>query len=71
MNANVIVTNNAVTDYALLGNLKRAATWKEFSPVTAATIVYPLRGVQVRVRAEGECLLTDPKAVCLITDTVT
>lgn len=68
---NVVVSENATTDYALVFVPNRAATWKSFMPVTAAVIDDAGIGKKIRVWEEGECLLTDPKAVCLITDTVT
>jgi len=67
---NVVVSENATTDYALVFVPQRAATWKEFMPLTTAIITDPGIGKKIRVWEEGECLLTDPKAVCLITDTV-
>jgi hypothetical protein len=71
LNADVVVSNNATTDYALLFVPQRAATWKSFSPITAAVITEELIGKKVRVREEGEAILTDPKCVTLITDTKT
>lgn len=67
---NVVVSENATTDYALVFVPQRAATWKEFMPLTTAIITEPGIGRKIRVWEEGECLLTDPRAVCLITDTV-
>lgn len=67
---NVVVSENATTDYALVFVPQRAATWKSFMPLTTAMINDPGIGRKIRVWEEGECLLTDPKAVCLITDTV-
>lgn len=67
---NVVVSENATTDYALVFVPQRAATWKEFMPLTTAIITEPGIGRKIRCWEEGECLLTDPKAVCLITDTV-
>lgn len=67
----VVVSNNATTDYALQMVPQRAATWKSFMPITAVSIVEPGIGTKIRVWEEGECILTDPKAVHLITDTVT
>ncbi len=40
-------------------------------PLQSAIIDDPGIGKKIRVWEEGECLLTDPKAVTLITDTVT
>lgn len=67
----VVVSENATTDYALLFVSQRAATWKSFMPMSSAVISEPGIGRKIRVWEEGECILTDPKAVHLITDTVT
>lgn len=67
----VVVSENAATDYALLFVPQRAATWKTFTPLTSAIIKDPGIGSKIRVWEEGECLLTDPRAVHLTTDTVT
>ena len=67
----VVVSENATTDYALQFVPMRAATWKTFMPITSVTIEDKGIGTKIRVWEEGECLLTDPKAVHLITDTVT
>lgn len=66
----VVVSLNATTDYALVFVPKVAATWKSFMPIRSAVVEDPGVGVKVRVWEEGECLLTDPKAVVLLTDTV-
>ena len=67
----VVVSQNATTDYALVFVPNRACTWKQFMPITAVTIDDKGIGTKIRVWEEGEALLTDPKAVHLITDTVT
>jgi len=66
----VIVSENAVTDYALQFIPKRACTWKQFMPITSAVVTEVGIGRKIRVWEEGEGLLTDPKSVHLITDTV-
>lgn len=71
LNLKVIVSQNATTDYALVFVPQEAATWKSFAPISTAVIDEPGIGKRVRVWEEGECLLTDPKAVHLTTDTVT
>lgn len=71
LGCSVVVSENATTDYACLWVPTRAATWKAFMPITAVTVRDPGIGTKIRVWEEGECLLTDPKAVHLITDTVT
>jgi len=68
---NVVVSENATTDYALQFVPQRACTWKSFMGITTAMVDEPGIGKKIRVWEEGEALLTDPKAVHLITDTVT
>lgn len=67
----VVVSENFTTDQALVFVPNRAATWKSFTPITSAVISDVGIGKKIRVWEEGECLLTDPKASYLITDTVT
>ena len=66
----VIVSENATTDYALQFIPNRSCTWKQFMPITSAVITDTGIGRKIRVWEEGEALLTDPKSVHLITDTV-
>lgn len=66
----VVVSENATTDYAVVFVPQRAVTWKSFSKITSAVIDEPLIGKKIRVGESGEALLTDPKAVFCITDTV-
>jgi hypothetical protein len=66
----VVVSENVTTDYAVVFVPQRAVTWKSFMPITSAVISDPGIGRKIRVWEEGAALLTDPKAVCLITDTV-
>lgn len=65
----VVVDENVTADYALVFVPQRAATWKSFMPITSVTISEPGIGTKIRVWEEGECLLTDPNAVNLITNT--
>ncbi len=67
----VVVSENATTDYALIFVPSRACTWKSFMGLKTAIVVDPLIGKKIRVAEEGEAILTDPKAVHLITSTVT
>lgn len=71
LGVNVVVSENATTDYALMFVPQRAATWKSFMPMSTAIVTDEGIGRKIRVWEEGECLLTDPKAVHLTTDTVT
>lgn len=67
---NVVVSELATTDYAVVFVPNRAATWKSFVPITSVVIDDPGIGKKIRVFEEGEAILTDPKAVVVITDTV-
>ena len=71
LGVNVAVSENADTDYACMWVPGRAATWKSFKAITSTVMTDPGIGKKIRVWEEGECLLTDPKSVHLITDTVT
>ena len=63
----VVVSANATTDYAVVFVPNRAATWKSFVGITSVVIDDPGIGKKIRVWEEGECILTDPKAVYGIT----
>ena len=65
----IAVSANATTDYAVVFVPKTACTWKQFTPITTAIIDDPGIGKKIRVWEEGEAFLTDPHAVCGITDT--
>jgi|19_taG_2_1085344.scaffolds.fasta_scaffold00750_6 hypothetical protein len=71
LGCNVLVSQNATTDYVIQWIPDRSATLKTFMPITSAVITDPGIGKKVRVWIESECLLTDPKSVNVITDTTT
>lgn len=58
-----VVSTIVSSDKAVVFVPQRAATWKEFMPVSAVKVEDPGIGLTIRVWSEGECLLTDPKAV--------
>ena len=66
----VVVSQNATTDNALQFIPKVSCSWKSFMPMTSVVINDPGIGKKIRVWEEGEALLTDPKSVHQITDTV-
>lgn len=68
---NIVVSENATTDYVVQWVPERAATWKKFMDTHSVVIDDPGIGKKIRVWEEGECILTDPKAVHVITDTTT
>ena len=66
----IVVSSSFLTDYAVMIVPQRAATWKSFTSMTSAVMDDPGIGKKIRVWEEGECLLTDPNAAYIITDTV-
>lgn len=64
----VVVSNIVTTDFGMVFVPSRAATWKTFVPITAATVPEVGIGTKIRVWEEGECILTDPKAVVLLSN---
>jgi len=66
----IVVSSSFLTDYAVMFVPQRAATWKSFTSMTSAVMDDPGIGKKIRVWEEGECLLTDPNAAYIITDTV-
>ena len=71
LGCNVLVSENATTDYVIQWVPDRSATLKTFMPITSAVVDDPGIGKKIRVWIESECLLTDPKSVNVITDTTT
>jgi hypothetical protein len=67
----VFVSENAVTDSVAQWIPGRSATWKSFMAMATAIKIEEGIGRKIRVWEEGECILTDPKSVHLITDTIT
>lgn len=65
----VVVSENVTTDYACVAVADRAVTWKSFLPITSAVIEDKGIGTKIRVWEEGAAILTDPKAVALISNT--
>ena len=66
----IVVSNQFDTDYATVFVPQRTATWKSFAGLTSAVMDDPGIGKKIRVWEEGVCLLTDPNAAYVITDTV-
>lgn len=65
----VIVSNSVTADYAAVVVKKECGTWKEAVPLTVKTIEDP--GIKWTIRAYeiGVTQLTNPEAVCLISNT--
>lgn len=67
----VVVSNNMTSDTVICFVPKEACTWKSFMPIRSVVMDDPGIGKKIRVWEEGEAILTDPKAVHVITDTIT
>ena len=63
----IVVSNNVTSGNVVQLVPQKAATWKSFMPITAQNKEEVGIGVKIRVWEEGEALLTDPRAVHLIT----
>ena len=68
---NVMVSANVDADEAAIVVGQRCMTWKAFSPLTSAVITDPGIGKKIRVWEEGEAIMTDTNACCIITNTAT
>lgn len=68
LGCNIVVTENQTTDWVTMWVSNRAATWKQFMPITSVVMDEPGIGKKIRVWEEGECLLTDPRAVFVLSD---
>jgi len=64
----LIISQNVTVDYGCIWVPQRAGTWKSFKQITAGKIVDLGIGTKIRVWEEGECLLTDSRAVCLLSN---
>lgn len=56
-------------DKALVVMAKKCGTWKQVQPLTVDVIRDPQKKYTIRASEIGVCQLTDPEAVCLITNT--
>ena len=56
-------------DKALICMAKKCGTWKQTQPLTVDVIIDPQKKYTIRASEIGVCQLTDPEAVCLITNT--
>ena len=64
-----VITSTLVTsDYGIVFVPQRACTFKQFMPISSATITDEGIGKTIRVWEEGVALLTDPKSVVLFSN---
>lgn len=67
----IVVSEIATTDECVVFVPKVACTYKQFTGLSTAIIDEPGIGKKIRVWEEGIPIVTDPKAIYLITDTIT
>src|SRR3990167_2634561 len=67
----IVVSPNVVADSVAMWNPEAAGAWLIFMPLQTAVIEDKGIGARIRIWEEGEAILTDPKAVHVITDTNT
>jgi hypothetical protein len=70
LGVNVVVSEVATTDEAVMFIPQVSCTWKAFTPITTAIVDEPGIGKKIRVWEEGVPIVTDPKSIYLLTDTV-
>lgn len=66
---NVIVSSVVTADKAMVGIAKECGTWKQAVPLTVTTIPDPGINHTIRAWELGVTQLTNPQAICLITNT--
>lgn len=65
-----VVVNPVVTaDYSAVADSKKAVTWAEVAGLTSDVVSHPGKHITFYAFEYGNAALTDPKAVCLITNT--
>ena len=67
----VVVSENVTADYALVADLNRSVTYKEFKPLTTVFIKEEGIGRKIRIWTHGIALLVRPKYTALISNTQT
>jgi len=59
----VVVSENVTQDFAMVANLERGGTYKEFKPLTTSIITEDQIGRKIRVGTNGIALLVRPKYI--------
>lgn len=66
LGSNIVVSPNATADWVITFIPEKAVKWKAFTSTTTAIKTDPGIGKKIRVWEEGEALLTDPRAVHIL-----
>ena len=69
LGVNIKVSPNVTDDVALMVIPNVSCTWKSAVGLTSAMVDDPGLGKKIRVWEDGEALLTDPRSVCMISNT--
>ena len=64
----IYVTPVITNDYVLVGMAKKCGTWKVSQPLTVDVIKDPQKKYTIRASEIGVAQLTDPEAICLLTN---
>ena len=67
----VVVSENVTSNFGAVAQASRACTYKTFVPTTARNVEEIGIGTKIRIWEEGEAILTDPRAVCILSGTGT
>lgn len=65
---NIYVTPVVTNDFVLVGMAKKCGTWKVSQPLTVDVIKDPQKKYVIRASEIGVAQLTDPEAICLLTN---
>jgi len=64
----IYVTPVVTNDKVMVGVSKTCGTWKNVQPLTVDVIIDPQKKYTIRASEIGVCQLTDPEAICLLTN---
>ena len=65
---NIYVTPVVTNDKVLVGMAKKCGSWKISQPITVDVIIDPQKKYTIRASEIGVAQLTDPEAICLLTN---
>lgn len=68
LRCSIYVTPVVTNDKVLVGMAKKCGTWKQTQPLTVDIIKDPQKKYTIRASEIGVCQLTDPEALCLLTN---
>lgn len=68
MRLSVHVSPVVTNDKVLVGMKKKCGTWSQTQPLTVDVIIDPQKKYTIRASEIGVCQLTDPEALCLLTN---